>query len=104
MHSNDLIPQFVFHIGKSFVPQNASVVDQNVDPTVSINRRLDDSVSILSRGPNPYGLATVLLDFLNHIVRVNEIVDNNRGTQFGEEKGVRAAKPIIFSGRIVAER
>src|SRR5271170_4476503 len=50
MDIDDVVPLFVVHVGKRLVSQNSGIVNHNVDPAISVNCRLYDSVSILDRG------------------------------------------------------
>ena len=85
MNSNDLIPQFVVHVGKSLVSEDASVVDNDVDSAKRIDSSFHHCVAIFSGSFITHGLSTILLDLLNHIIWVDKVVDHNRRAVLGKK-------------------
>ncbi len=89
---NNRVPQIISHVSESLVSENTSVVDQNIDTTVSVDGGLDNSWAILARGLVAHGLSTELLDLLDNRLGVNQVVNHNLGAKFGELKAVSTAK------------
>lgn len=68
VHLHDEIPILIFHVFKADVTQDSSVVDQDVDPAVSLDSRLNDLVSILDRVVVGRGLAAGGGDLVDNCV------------------------------------
>lgn len=85
MNGNDLIPHLVFHVGKSLVSKNASVVDDDVDSAKGVDSSFHHCITVFSGGLVTYGLSTILLNLLNHIIWVHQIVDYNGCAVLGEQ-------------------
>ena len=49
MDSMDKIPVSIAHVSKGPVPQDTSIIDKYVNPSVVINGRLDNLITILDR-------------------------------------------------------
>jgi len=93
MDGDDLIPQFVIHVCKCLITQDTGIVDNHVDPTVRINGGLDASIAVLGGGLDWNSFATAPADFIDNVIRINQVVDNNLGSVFGKEQAVSSTKP-----------
>ena len=49
MDSVDEIPVSIAHVSEGPVPQDTSIIDKYVDPSVVINGRLDNLITVLDR-------------------------------------------------------
>ena len=97
MDSNNLIPHLVVHVSEGLVSQDPRIVDKNIDASVCVNCSFNNSVSILSRHFNTHGFSAAFLNFLNHVIRIDEVIDDYRGAQFREKETVRTPKSTAIS-------
>ena len=93
MDCHHVIPKLIVHVVESFVSQNSSVVDENINSTEGINGGFDDDISVFSGCLVSYGSTAQFFNFLDGCFWVHEIIDHDGRTKLGEEKGVRATKP-----------
>ena len=91
---HDGVPQLVGHVGESFVTEDTSVVDKDIDATVVIKSGLDDGLAILDGGTRANGFAASLDDLLNNGLWVNQVVDDYSSAELGKEEGVGTAKTM----------
>ena len=68
MDSDNQIPVLVFHVLETNIPQNASVVDQYIDPSILLYRRFNDLVTILNTVVVGNSISTGRADFLNDYI------------------------------------
>lgn len=66
MDSIDQIPILILHILESNIAQDAGIVNQDVDATKALDRRIDDAVSILDAVVVGDGLSTRFSDLLHY--------------------------------------
>lgn len=92
MDLHDDVPHLVVHVGEGLVPEDTGVVDEDINAAVSINRALHNGIAVRHIGLVSDSLATEFLDLLDDGVWVYEVVHDDLGTQFGEEKSVCATK------------
>lgn len=85
-------PKVIIHVCEGFVAQDTSVVDQDVDASVVVNGSLYNTVAILAAELRWYCFTTGLADFIDNIIGVGEIVDDNLCAKFREKETVAAAK------------
>ena len=88
----DDIPLVVCHVGKGLVAEDTGVVDDNVDATPCVNSSLDDSLAVLNISLVANSLTTEFLNFLNNIVRVDQIVDNDLCASLSQLESVDATE------------
>ena len=68
MDLDDQIPVLVFHVLEANIPQNASVVDQNVDSAILLYCRLHNLLTVLNTVVVGDSLSTSGADFLNDYI------------------------------------
>ena len=78
MNRYDLIPKRFVHVRECFVSKYASIIDDDINPSISVNSRLHNSVTIFCRCLVAHSFSTILLDLLDHIVWIDKIIDNDR--------------------------
>lgn len=86
---------------ESLVPQDTCVVDDNIYATESINRSLDDGITVLSGGLDTDSFAAQFLDLVDNIVGVRKVVDYDSSSMLGKCQTVRTAdtvKPLVSLG------
>ena len=71
MNSDDLIPQLVVHVDKSLVSEDASIVDNDVEPTKGMDSSFHYCITIFSGSLVAHSLSAILLDLLDYIIRVD---------------------------------
>ena len=62
------VPVLVFHVLKADVAQDASVVDEDINPAKGLDRSLDDPVAVLDRVVVRDSLAASRCDLLDNLV------------------------------------
>lgn len=92
MNLVDYIPLIVCHIGESLVAKDTGVVDDNINTTPGVDSCLDNGLTVLYISLVSNSLTAELLDFLNNIVRVDEIVDDDLCTTLSQLESVDAAE------------
>ena len=92
MNIDDGVPEVVVHVGEGLVTQNTGVVDKDINASKSINGRLDNSLTVFTRGLVANSLSTKLLDLLNNGVGVDQVVHNNSSTKLSKLQGIGTAK------------
>lgn len=98
VHIENGVPEGVVHVGKGFVTEDTSVVDNDINAAVVINGSLDNGLTVLSRSLDADGLATSLLDLVDDIVGVGQIVDNDSGAVLGKCQTVGTADTSTTAG------
>lgn len=98
MDIHDWVPEAVIHVSERLVPQDTGVVDNNVDTAKGINGGLHDSIAILSGELGTNSLASHLLDLIDNIIRVDEIVNNDRSAMLGKCQAISTADTSTATG------
>lgn len=65
MHPHDQIPICISHVFEADIPQDSSIVDQDIYPAVCLDCSLDDLVAILDRVVIGSRLASSGLDLVH---------------------------------------
>ena len=68
MDFDDQVPILILHILKADVSQNTSVVDENIDTTVSLDSGVDDPLAVLHAVVISHGLAASGLDLVDNYI------------------------------------
>lgn len=66
VHSVDKIPVLVFHVLEADIPQDTSVVEENIDAAKVLDRGFNDGFAVLNTVVVCYCLAASSSDFLNN--------------------------------------
>ena len=103
MHVHDSLPVFRLHFQKALVPQNAGVVDQDIQPAKVGHGCLDDTFSAFGRGNIViigHGFSAKGLDLFDNpvcrrggsvagpVAGAAQIVDNDLGAPSGQFEGI----------------
>ena len=78
------VPLVIGHVGECLVSEDASIVDQDINSAVVVDGGLDYRISIFNRCFVADCSTSELLDFLHYGIGIDEIVDDDLGTTFGE--------------------
>tara|TARA_R110002003_G_scaffold193_6_gene14969 strand:- start:5746 stop:6096 length:351 start_codon:yes stop_codon:yes gene_type:complete len=98
MYLVDDVPLVIGHVGKSLVAENTSVVDEDVNAAILLNRRLDNRLAVLHISLVANSLATKLLDFLHNVVRVDKIVNDDLRAALSQLQAVDATESSTSTG------
>lgn len=79
---------------ESLVPQDTCVVDDNIYATESINRSLDDGITVLSGGLDTDSFAAQFLDLVDNVVGIRKVVDYDSSSMLGKCQTVRTADTV----------
>lgn len=86
------VPEAVVHVGEGLVTQDTSIVDQDINAAKAVNGRLDDGFAVLAGSLVANSLATHLLNLLDNGLGVDQVIDDDGGTELGEQQAVGAAE------------
>ena len=112
VHVDDRIEVILCHVDEHPIPQDAGVVDEDVQVTEVLNGGVDEALatfpvgdvigvghSLAAHGPNlighHLGCATVIARTVH---RATEVVDHELGAFLGEEQGVLTTNAAACSG------
>jgi hypothetical protein len=90
--SHDDVPLLISHVGEGLVTEDSGVVDENVNAAVVVDCGFDDSFSIEDVGFVADCGTAHLLDFVDDVVGVDEVVDDNFCAALGKLEAVGAPK------------
>ena len=103
------IPVVFGHLVEAFVPQDAGIVDDDVDAAEIVHRGLDDLVAIGNGIVVGNGFATGSNDFVHHQISgsfagaftksaATQVVDHDLGTAAGEFQCMALAQSVAGAG------
>lgn len=68
MYGEDGIPVGVFHVLDRNIPEDASIIDENIDPSIVLDSSVNDLFSILNAVIVGDGCPTSVCNFLHYCV------------------------------------
>lgn len=80
----DWVLEVVVYVGESFVVKDICVVDYDIDMVKGVNGNFDNSIIVFG---GVFGIDSFFIygfDFIDNIVGVNEIVNNNGSVSMGK--------------------
>ena len=106
----DRVPVLGGDPGKRLVPEDPGVGDHDVDLAPGLEGGGDQLVALLNRVVVGHGLATRILDLLDHDIRClgvppatisrgSKVIDNYLASSTGQEQSVGASQPFIKGRR-----
>jgi hypothetical protein len=66
MNLHDEVPIIIFHVLEADIPQDAGVVEEDIDTTEGIDGGLNNAFAILDTVIVGYGLAASILNFADY--------------------------------------
>lgn len=66
MDLHDQVPVLILHVLETNIPEDTSIVDEHINPAISLDGRLDNLVTILDRVVIRNGLSASCLDLFDY--------------------------------------